>query len=222
MIQKKSSGCPPTARLCGILLFSVAIFYAAVCTPVYQWSSTDVAVSEVFLLIWDFLQSIVRFSFFWIAAAVVLVTVQTRQTTLYVLLIAVGASLLLHFGSLGVGLLMMRDLDSIGADLLGALLSVALDAVQLLLFRLIAFLILERKPSASVPVSAMLLCAAVPSAAQILNRVRYDIAVGAPTGKGDLIVMIASYLADLASIAIGYLAVLLIADRLLTEKEKRA
>ena len=214
MIQKKSSGCPPTVRLCGILLFSVAIFYAAVCTPVYQWSSTDVAVSEVFLLIWDFLQSIVRFSFFWIAAAVVLVTVQTRQTTLYVLL--------LHFGSLGVGLLMMRDLDSIGADLLGALLSVALDAVQLLLFRLIAFLILERKPSASVPVSAMLLCAAVPSAAQILNRVRYDIAVGAPTGKGDLIVMIASYLADLASIAIGYLAVLLIADRLLTEKEKRA
>ena len=142
MIQKKSSGCPPTARLCGILLFSVAIFYAAVCTTVYQWSSTDVAVSEVFLLIWDFLQSIVRFSFFWIAAAVVLVTVQTRQTTLYVLLIAVGASLLLHFGSLGVGLLMMRDLDSIGADLLGALLSVALDAVQLLLFRLIAFLIL--------------------------------------------------------------------------------
>ncbi len=222
MKQKNSPSRPPTVRLCGILLFSIAVFYAAVCTPVYQWSSTDIAVSEVFILVWDFLQSIVRFSFFWIAAAIVLATVQTRQKTLNVLLISIGASLLLHFGSLGVGLLMMRDLDTIGSDLLDAFVSVVLDAVQLLLFRLIAFLIMERKPSASVPVNAMLLCAAVPSLAQVLNRIRYDLAVGAPTGKSDLIVMIASYLADLASIAIGYLAILLILDRLLTKKENRA
>ena len=50
----------------------------------------------------------------------------------------------------------------------------------------------------------------------------YDIGIGAPTGKKDLIVMIAYYLADLVSIAIGYLAILLLTDRLTDSKEPRS
>lgn len=214
-----------TARLCAIFLFSVAVFYAAVCTPIYQWSSADVAISEWFTVAWDFLQSLVRFAFFWLAASFVLVAVRTWGTARAVLLFCGGAALLLHAGSLLAGLLMMRDFDSIGTDLLDLAVSVALDVCQIALFRLIAYLTLSRRPAPDagrmLPARALAVCAAVPSLFQILNRILYDVAVGAPTGKSDLIVMITYYLIDLASAAVGYLVILLITDRLLNRNEVR-
>ena len=116
---------------------------------------------------------------------------------------------------------MTRDLDTIGADLLSAALSVLLDAAQLSLFRLFAYLTMERRHADGIPSRAMLFCAAVPSVLQLIGRLIYDLGVGAPTGKNDLIVMISYYLADLASIAIGYLAILLLTDRLTEHKEPR-
>lgn len=223
MNEKKPSPYHRTARLCGILLFAVAVFYAAVCTPIYQWSSADVAVSEVFTMIWDFLQSVVRFAFFWLAAAFVLVSVRAYGKARAVLLLCGGAALLLHVGSLLTGLLMMRDFDTVGTDLLDLVLSVALDVCQLALFRLVAYLTIERKPTAagqSLPARAMAACAAVPSVFQIFNRILYDAAIGAPTGKSDLIVMITYYLVDLASAPVGYLVLLLVTDRLLLKQKE--
>ena len=210
------------AQQCGFLLFFIALFYAAVCTPVYQWTSTDIAVSDIFILIWDLLQALIRFAFFWITASFVLVSVKQQTNRISVFLIPAGASLLLHFGSLGVGLLMLPEFENISADLLGAGASVALDIGQLLLYSLFAFLTVERKPSEALPVSAMIACAAVPSLLEIASRIRYDVAVGAPTGKSDLIVMILYYVIDLASIAIGYLAILLITDLLQNRKEQNS
>lgn len=222
MNVKKDTPYRRTARLCGILLFFAAVFYAAVCTPIYQWSSADIAVSEVFTLIWDAVQSLVRFAFFWTAAAFVLVAVRNYGKSRAILLLAGGADLLLQAGSLAAGLIMMRELDSIGLDLIDLAISVALDVCQLALFRLVAYLTLERPRHSEtdpLPTRALVVCAAIPSILQILSRILYDAAVGAPTGKTDLIVMITYYLIDLASIAIGYLAILLISDRLLTKKE---
>lgn len=223
MNEKKDTPYRRTAQLCGILLFSAAIFYAAVCTPIYQWSSADIAVSEVFTLIWDAVQNLVRFAFFWTAAAFVLVSVRDYERSRAILLLAGGANLLLHAGSLAAGLIMMRDFDSIGLDLLDLAVSFALDVCQLALFRLIAYLTLERprrSPEAPLPARALILCAAIPSALQIVSRILYDVAVGAPTGKTDLIVMVTYYLIDLAGVAIGYLAILLISDRLSAKKER--
>ena len=223
MNEKKGTPYRRTARLCGILLLSAAIFYAAVCTPIYQWSSANIAVSEVFTLIWDAVQNLVRFAFFWTAAAFVLVSVRDYERSRAILLLAGGANLLLHAGSLAAGLIMMRDFDSIGLDLLDLAVSFALDVCQLALFRLIAYLMLERprrSPEAPLPARALILCAAIPSALQIVSRILYDVAVGAPTGKTDLIVMVTYYLIDLAGVAIGYLAILLISDRLSAKKER--
>ena len=134
-----------------------------------------------------------------------------------------GANVVLHAGSLAAGLMMMRDFDSVGLDLLDLAVSFALDVCQLALFRLIAYLMLERprrSPEAPLPARALILCAAIPSALQIVSRILYDVAVGAPTGKTDLIVMVTYYLIDLAGVAIGYLAILLISDRLPAKKER--
>ncbi len=222
MEEKKSNFYLRTVRLCGILLFSVALFYAAVCTPVWVWITNDIGVSDVFRQIWDFLLDAVKFAFYWLAAAFVLRSVRDSRRAKTVLLLAGSASVLLNFGSLAAGLLLTRDLETIGADLFSAALSVLLDVAQFLLFRLFAYLTVERHQSDRIPTRAMLLCAAVPSVFQLIGRLIYDIGIGAPTGKKDLIVMIAYYLADLVSIAIGYLAILLLTDRLTDSKEPRS
>lgn len=219
MEVKKSNSYLRTVRLSGILLFSVALFYAAVCTPVSRWTNADIGVSDVFRLIWDFLLGAVKFAFYWLAAAFVLHSIHAFRRSQTVLLLAIGASFLLNFGSLAAGLLMTRDLDSIGADLLSAVLSVLLDAAQILLFRLFAYLTMERRRATGIPIRAMLFSAAVPSVLQMVGRAIYDIGVGAPTGKSDLLVMIAYYLADFVSIAIGYLVILLLTDRMNDTKE---
>lgn len=219
MIEEKSRFYLRTMRLCGILLFSVALFYAAVCTPVSTWSNADIGVSGVFRLIWDFLLDVVKFAFYWISAAFVLFSVRTFRPSKTVLLLAGGASFLLNFGSLTAGLLMTREFDTIGADLLSAALSVLLDLAQFLLFRLFAYLTMERRAANGIPTRAMLFCAAVPSLLSLAGRVIHDVGFGAPMGKSDLIVMITYYLADLASVAIGYLVILLLTDRLARTKE---
>ena len=221
MEEKKSNFHLRTVRLCGILLFSVALFYAAVCTPVSRWTIADIGVSDVFRLIWDFLLVAVKFAFYWLAASFILCSVRNFGRAKTILLLAGGAAFLLNFGSLAAGLLMTRDLDTIGADLLSAALSVLLDIAQLLLFRLFAYLTMERRRADGIPSRSMLFCAAVPSALQLIGRLIYDLGVGAPTGKTDLIVMISYYLADLASVAIGYLAILLLTERLTDSKESR-
>lgn len=222
MEEKKSNFYLRTVRLCGILLFSVALFYAAVCTPVWVWITNDIGVSDVFRQIWDFLLDAVKFAFYWLAVAFVLRSVRDSRRAKTVLLLAGSASVLLNFGSLAAGLLLTRDLETIGADLFSAALSVLLDVAQFLLFRLFAYLTVEHHQSDRIPTRAMLLCAAVPSVFQLIGRLIYDIGIGAPTGKKDLIVMIAYYLADLVSIAIGYLAILLLTDRLTDSKEPRS
>lgn len=230
--------CPPIRRFqdsvqryC-LWLFCIAIFYAAVCTPVYQWSSADIAVSTtVFPVIWDTLQSVIRFLFYWISAALMLFTVRHNGKTRRIFLLAGGASALLQLGSLAAGLLMMRDFDTLLTDLLDVGLSVLLDLLQLGAFRLIAYLAFEKKRTpvhqGSHMTRAVLWCAAIPSILQIAGRICYDVAVGLPTGKADLIWMIVYYLSDLISIAVGYLIVLLLEDRLeqkteSTEKEPQA
>lgn len=208
----------PTQRYC-LWLFCIAIFYAAVCTPVYQWSSADIAISStVFPVIWDTLQSVIRFLFYWICAALMLFTVQHGKSTRRVFLLAGAASALLQLGSLAAGLLLMRDTDALGNDLLDVGLSVLLDLLQLGVFRLVAHLTLESKRTPARQersmTHAVLWCATTPSILQIVGRICYDIAIGLPTGKADLIWMIAYYLSDLVSIAVGYLIVLLLEDRL--------
>lgn len=221
MEEKKSNFYLRTVRLCGILLFSVALFYAAVCTPVSVWIANDIGVSDVFRLIWDFLLDVVLFTFYWIAASFVLGSVRKFGRAKTVLLLAGGASLFLNFGSLAVGLL-MTDFDIIEMDILYATLAVLGDVAQFMLFRLFAYLTMERRITNRIPTRTILFCSVVPSLIQLLGRLTSDLNIGIPTQKDDLIAMIIYYLTDLASIAIGYLAILLLTDRLTDSKEPRS
>ena len=200
-------------RLCGIWLGSVALFYAVVCTPISQWISTDIGVNDRFRLVWDILQNIVRFSFYWITAAFVLDFTRLFRMAKPILILACAASALLNFGSLAAGLIMTRDLDTILPDLLGAGLSVLLDAVQTMLFRLIAYLLLQRRAEVIVPSLPIFLCATIPAVVQVVGRLIYDIHYGLPMGVEEVLLMIGYYFSDLANIAIGYFVILFINDR---------
>ncbi len=219
MEEKKSNFYLRTVRLCGILLFSVALFYAAVCTPVSRWTIADIGVSDVFRLVWEFLSDVVMFAFYWIAASFVLSSVWKFERAKTVLLLAGGASLFLNFGSLAVGLLMTRDFDIIEMDILYAALAVLGDVAQFMLFRLFAYLTMERRITNRIPTRTILFCSVVPSLIQLLGRLTSDLNIGIPTQKDDLIAMIIYYLTDLVSVAIGYLAILLLTERLTETKE---
>ncbi len=202
-----------------ISLFALALFYAVVCTPVYQWSSSDIAVSEIFTTVWDFVQSLVHFALFWLSASLILLSVYRFGKVRAVLLLSIGADALLNIGSLVAGLIMMRDFDMLTDDMIGVLVSIVLDACQILLFWLIAHLTVKAKNCDRIPTRSVIFSALIPTVFQIINRIVYDISYGAPTGKSDLIVMIAYYLADVASFAVGYLVILLFIDRISKERQ---
>ena len=59
-----------TVRTGGWILAGIALFYAAVCTPVYLWSVSDVVIADTaFPAVWDMVQQLVHYCFYWTAFA---------------------------------------------------------------------------------------------------------------------------------------------------------
>lgn len=214
-----------------VLLAAVALFYAAVWTPLATVINADVVYDGAVLsIVWDAVGSMVPFLFYWTAAAFLLYLSERWGRQWLFPVLAAGASVLFNFGSLAAGLILMNGSETLGMDLLGAGIPVLMDVAQIALFWLFSYLFLvryrdgSRKQNSAVPLRkryarAMLCCAALPSLLSLLGRLRYDLAVGAPTGKADLIGMVVHYLADVASAAVGYLVIFLIVDRLHQTKQ---
>lgn len=214
----------------GILIFAIALFYAALWTPLATEFNTNIAYNgSVLLTVWDVVGSLVPYLFYWNAAAFILFLTERGISSWLFPALSAGASVLFNFGSLAVGLVQMNGSEMLGMDLFGAGFSVLLDIGQIALFRLFAYLFLEkdsgkRRTPSAMPLQkrysrAILCCAALPALLALIGRLRYDFAVGAPTGKADLIGMVVHYLADVASAAIGYLVIFLIVDRLHQTKQ---
>ena len=230
-----------TERLGGLLLLALAMFYALICTPVYILSSTNIMISTTaFPIIWDFVQYLVQFSYFWIAFAfVIYLSVRySMKDAKMLLLIFAGCSAGRYFLSLLVGYAMLAGSsgwDALSSDLLYMLLDILGDWLQMGLAVLLVYLFVMRKKKSdqaislhfpsllcfSSPVLLCVLCVSfLPSISSLLSRVNYDLFFGAPQSAADLLWMIFYYCGDVLSGVIGYLVIFLLITQLYLKDEE--
>ncbi len=215
-------------RNAALLLFGIALFYAAVCTPLYQILVSDVLWSETPLpLLLDLVMTLANYAFYWIAFAYTAYLICRFGLREAVPMIAVyaGTTVFLYSANLLAGYLIGFSAweDFVGDELPYLLLNIFFNLVLMSLAVLFAALY-ERKQNAEktkltdvLPFSSLFsfekgmprlswLIACVPAAAQLLSRIRYDISYGAPRGWLDLLWMVVYYCSDLLSVLLGYLA----------------
>ena len=131
-----------------IIAFSIALFYAAVCTPIHLWAYSNILVSETaFLIIWDGVVTAVNYCFYWISFAFVLYFLSrfTVKNSKSVLGIYLGASAFLYMANLISSCLVNGFADFVVNDLLDILMYLGLDALQMGIMLLVTWRIL--KPS---------------------------------------------------------------------------
>lgn len=229
-------------RFQNILLFSLASFYALICTPVYILSVTNILISDsVFPVLWDFVQDITQLLYYWVAFSFVIYITskysfaECKKTAL----VYAGCSAGRYLVSLLVGYLLLGATDgwdSIGSDLIYMAVDILVDWLQMAVVLLVVYLFLARTRTPGVldfrsmiafehPVlRCTLVVAFVPAFFRILARIRYDIFFGAPqVGTGDLFWMIFYYCSDVLSGVVGYLCLFLILSQinLNVEEEKQ-
>ena len=212
---------------------AIAAFYAIVCTPVYILISTNVVLlNSILPVVWDLLQILLQFVFYWSFAAFLIACVKEERKKMPITLIVTFAISAFgrYFVSLLIGYLMtegiggewgffMTDLLYMMIDVLGDLIICggAVLATYLLLVRNSQKYEKEqdrlldlRDPSCI----AVLLSIALPTCFSIFSRIISDVFVGSPQSTYDLIWMILAYAADLLSYPIGYLVIFLILHKI--------
>ena len=214
----------------GIALLAVAVFFCAVCTPISVWADSDIQISEsIFPTVWDLFQLLLLYLFYWVAVAslIVLLVRQGIVRSLRLLFFYLPASLIRSVGGTIVGEWASGegfDGDQFFENVGFACLDCLLDLLLLFLAGTVVSLLLLLKSTAKsreewLPPSAwfrgatrlngaVLLAVIIPSALQLLGRIRYDISFGAPQNTTDLLQMIFFYLSDLFSVLLGYLFVI--------------
>lgn len=229
-----------TERFGCLLLISVAVFYAFVCTPIYILSVTNIVIANgVFPILWDFVQSAVQLFYYWTAFAFTLYfSVRYGLNDSKGILTVYGiCSVGRYFFSLLMGNLMTADFETMGTDLIYMVVDVLGDWLQMGLAVLLIYLLLLRRkqtrPSADLfgftsitafsnPVQRCALAVAfVPALLSVLARIRYDIFYGAPRiGTGDLLWMIFYYCGDVLSGVVGYLILFLMIAQIYLKDEE--
>ncbi len=213
-----------------VLLFGIALFYAAVCTPLYLVMSSDILWAQTPLpMLLDVIMTLANYCFYWIAFAYAVYVIYRFDLGSAIPMLAVyaGASVFQYSANLlsGYFVIGFPSWEDFASDelpylILNAFLNLVLMAIAVGL----AFL-LEKKQCAGEKrlTEALPLCklfsfqkgiwraawviACVPAAAQLLSRVRYDLSYGAPRGWLDLIWMIVYYCSDVLNVLIGYLVI---------------
>lgn len=133
-------------QLFSIVIFSVALFYAAVCMPVYWLASSNILLLEsAFFIIWDGVATIVSYLFYWTAFAFMLYFASrfTLKNSKALLGVYLGASTFLYGSTLISYCLVNGFSDFAVKDLLDILIYVSIDAVIMALAVLIAWRILK-------------------------------------------------------------------------------
>ena len=223
--QKKKLTCRAA-----VLLFGIALFYAAVCTPLYLMMSSDILWAETPLpMLLDVIMTLANYSFYWIAFAYAGYMIYRLNLTSAIPMLAVyvGASVFQYAANLLSGYFVIgfptwEDFasDELPYLIINTFLNFVLMAVAVGLAwwlekkqgkrdqRLTEELPLCRLFSFQKGIQrAAWIIACIPAAAQFLSRVRYDIAYGAPRGWLDLIWMIVYYCSDILNVLIGYLVI---------------
>lgn len=223
-----------------IVIFSVAFFYAVICTPANLIVNSNVLLLQTVLpLLVDVVMTFVNFLFYWISFAYLLYFMfafgvgESKPFFLsYVAVVFARYALNLLSGYFVMGF--PRFKNFLSNDFLFLLIDVAMD---ILLQMGIAILIVRKQrgnsPSFASHLPAVklfdrtnpllkstLLVAMIPAAISLLSRLYYDIVVGIPQSTTDLLWMISYYLSDFLSVLIGYLVILLLLDWIRTKDQK--
>lgn len=212
-------------------LIILAGAFAFIGTPVYHWVSSDILLKEMAIPnIWDIVQRLLQFAYYWVLFAVLLF-VSARRTyrgCKNLLIVYACTSFLRYFFSLLVGFLMLSGWDTFGYDFSFLLLDVAGDwLIGGLAWGLIILLLKDKngalyedKPMetlfnfhAAIP-KTILCMATVPSFFSLVSRLIYDLFYGAPQSTYDLVWMILYYFCDILSAFVGYLVIFLIYNKL--------
>lgn len=229
-----------TSRL-AILLFGIALFYAAVCTPLYLILSSDVLWAGTPLpMLLDVVTTLANYAFYWIAFAYAAYIIYRLGigAAVPMLGVCVGASVFRYSANLVAGFCVIGfpSWEDFASDYLPYfLVDIALELVMMAVAVGLA-VFLGRKWSDSkgrltdgVPFAKLFtfdrgmpriawLIACVPAAAQMLSRIRYDLSYGAPRGLLDLLWMVVYYCSDVLNVLLGYLVIVWIWNQIATRE----
>lgn len=231
-----------------IWLFSISVFYAAVCTPLFHIINSDVLLADTVLpLALDLLMQVLNYLFYWGAFSFVLYAVFRFgfSNCRSFFLIYCGAVLFRYVANLLTGFLTMgfplwREIvsDYLPYLIIDIVLDIALlGTLNAILYATVrryalynkmkrdAFfnthMMFQRLFDRKNPIlSAAFWASLIPSAVQLVSRVIYDISYGAPTGPIDLLWMIVYYLSDFVFLLIGLLLIIRILNGLYISEEK--
>jgi len=224
-------------------LFAIAVFYAAVCTPVSRFVLSDVLLSDTVLPFFlDALLLICNYLFYWIAFAFLLYALLRFDLKACAPMLAVYAAVVV-FRYLAnqiadfcvFGFPTVNEFFSLYLPY--CLLDVFLDLLQMgvVVWGTLKWKSGARNPAglldAEMPVTkiwdwskrclrAVFCAAAVPAAVRLASRVIYDVWYGAPRGLSDLLWMIVAYLFDVACLWIGYFLLVLLLNRIFLREKK--
>ena len=226
-----------------VWLFAIALFYAAVCTPLSRFVLSDVLLSDTLLpFLLDALLLFCNYLFYWIAFAFLLYALFRFDLKDCVphLAIYAGAVVFRYLAN------QIADFCVFGFPTINeffslylpyCLLDVFLDLVQM---GIAVWIVMTLKNAATFPdklivtelpvtklwdmnkrvLRAAILISAVPAAFRLVSRVIYDVWYGAPQGLADLLWMIAAYLFDLVCVLLGYLVLVLLLNRFFLAEKK--
>ena len=216
-----------------ITAFAIALFYAAVCTPIQIWAYSNILVSEtVFLILGDGVVTAVGYAFYWVSFAFVLYFLSrfTAKSCKSVLGVYLGASAFLYLASLLSSCLVNGFEDFVLNDLLDVLMYVGLDAAQMAIVFLIGWKLINGRDSLPIPsllqwknpmARSAFLASAVSALIHIASRIRYDLFYGIPTDTADLLWMISAYVSELVALIVGYLLIVLLLNLLEAKEAER-
>ena len=224
-------------RYGGLLLLALAGFFVFVCTPVYVLASSNIMISRtVFPILWDLVQDVVHYLYYWIAFSFLtyLTARYSMKSTWFISLVYTGCSFAKYFFSVLVVNLINSDWTSMNYHFYYVMVDFLGDITLLGIALLLCYLLLHRKRAKksidfdffgmfdfSAPV---LKCVLIISLALMLgrlgSRIIFDIDNGAPRGSFDLLVMILYYLGDIASGVIGYLLMFLVVSQIRLKDEE--
>ena len=223
-------------RWLAVLLFSIAAFYAAVCTPLYHIFNSDILLRDTVLpQILDVIMLVLNYAFYWISFSF-LIYAATRIGISYckpfyviyasAVVFRYLANLVSGFLTMGIPLWREIQSDYLPYFFLDILLDLLMMGILIgLLYALVRRFSLYNNykrdqffaqtiPFAKFvdsnnPVWRMLLWVSlIPSALQLLSRIRYDIFYGVPKGWIDLAWIIVGYTSDIAFFLFGVIAML--------------
>ncbi len=226
-----------------IALGAIALFFAAVCTPVYLLLASNVLYQgTVLAFLWDVLMTVTNYLFYWIAfSAVLYAGLRLGFGRIKVLYAVYGAIIGARYFANHLASCILNGVQSINDFVTDyfpyIILDILLDALLMALAVGLTLLCLrhrlpgsgriEERPaflSEFLPatrifdrknafLSTMLGVAAIPAAAQLISRLIYDLSLGYIASRLDLLWMFTYYLSDFLFWIAGYMVMLLLMNR---------